>query len=288
VLVEANIRCAEDFGMEQLSAISDPYRETEGFGGEIVFHENAVPECVRPPLADDRDLDRLPVPDPRQARRMRDRIDAIRLMRERTGDRYSVLGWVEGPAAEAVDLRGVSSFLMELLDDPDWCGGLMDRCTATAIDFALAQVEAGADTIGIGDAICSQISPGVYEEQVLPRQQRLCAAIREAGARVRLHICGQTRHLWNGFRQLPLDLVDVDHLVDMTEIRAALGPGQMLVGNLDPSAELRFGEPARIRDGLERVRRAAGARWMVSAGCEIPSGTPVENLAALCEPLDPD
>ena len=285
VLAEANIRCAEDFGMEQLSAISDPYRETAGFGGEVVFHENAVPECVRPPLADDRDLGRLAVPDPFEAPRMRDRIDGVRLMRERTGDNYSVLGWIEGPAAEAADLRGVSEFLMDMMEEPEWCGELMDRCADAGIAFAFAQIAAGADTIGVGDAICSQISPDLYEELVLPRQQRLLAAIGEAGGRVRLHICGQTRHLWNGFRQLPLDLVDVDHLVDMAAIREALGPQPVLVGNVDPSAELRFGKPERIRHLLAAARAAAGPRWMASAGCEIPSGTPEENLRALCEPI---
>lgn len=285
VLVEANIRCAEDFGMDQLSAISDPYRETAGFGGGIVFHENAVPECVRPPLAEDQDLGLLPVPDPLEAPRMRDRIDGVRLMRERTGEQYSVLGWVEGPAAEAADLRGVSEFLMDMMEEPEWCAGLMDRCTDAGIGFARAQIEAGADTIGIGDAICSQISPDLYEEMVLPRQRRLCAAIKEAGGRIRLHICGQTRHLWDGYRQLPLDLVDVDHLVDMAEIRAVLGPEPVLVGNLDPTADLRYGDPARIRAGLVAARAAAGPRWMASAGCEIPSGTPVENLRALCEPM---
>ena len=285
VLVEANLRCGEDFGMDQLSAISDPYRETAGFGGEIVFHENAVPECVRPPLAEDQDFGRLPVPDPLEAPRMRDRIDGVRLMRERTGDQYSVLGWIEGPAAEAADLRGVSEFLMDMMEEPQWCAELMERCTDAGIEFARAQIEAGADTIGVGDAICSQISPDLYEEMVLPRQQRLCAAIKEAGGRIRLHICGQTRHLWNGYRQLPLDLVDVDHLVDMAEIREALGPEPVLVGNLDPTADLRYGDPARIRAGLVEARAAAGLRWMASAGCEIPSGTPVENLRALCEPM---
>ena len=48
VLVEANIRCAQEFGFDQVSCISDPYRETEGFGAEIKYHENGVPECVRP------------------------------------------------------------------------------------------------------------------------------------------------------------------------------------------------------------------------------------------------
>ena len=37
VLVEANLRCVEDFGFDQVSVISDPYRETTGFGGEVEF-----------------------------------------------------------------------------------------------------------------------------------------------------------------------------------------------------------------------------------------------------------
>lgn len=40
VLIESNLRCAKDFGIDQLSCISDPYRETAGFGAEIRFHEN--------------------------------------------------------------------------------------------------------------------------------------------------------------------------------------------------------------------------------------------------------
>ena len=86
VLVEANLRCARDFGMEQLSTISDPYRETEGFGAEIRYHENAVPECVHPPLADVADVSSAKVPDPGASVRMKDRLDAIRLYREKVGE----------------------------------------------------------------------------------------------------------------------------------------------------------------------------------------------------------
>src|SRR5512146_445786 len=64
VLVEANLRCAEEFGMDQVSTISDPYRETAGFGGEIEFVKDGVPRCHKPPLADALDLSRLKKPDP--------------------------------------------------------------------------------------------------------------------------------------------------------------------------------------------------------------------------------
>jgi MtaA/CmuA family methyltransferase len=289
VLVEANVCCAEEFGLDQLSTISDPYRETSGFGAEIRFHRDGVPECVSPPLAGvdpaQVDLGILGLPDPRESSRMRDRIEAATAYRQRTGDHYSVLGWVEGPAALAADLRGLSEFLMDLMEEPEWSGRLMDLCVDTALAFALAQIEAGADTIGVGDAICSQISGEAYRDLILPRELRLVEGIRAAGARVRLHACGQTKHLWSGMAALPVDILDCDHMVDMQAARRALGAKVVLAGNIDPVVGLRFGMPAAIRDRIRLCSREASGRFMVSAGCEVPSGTPQENLRALCEPL---
>jgi len=291
VLVDANLRCAEEFGFDQLSAISDPYRETAGFGAEIRFHPNAVPECVRPPLAEatpgDDSPAQLVVPDPAAAPRMRDRLDALRLYRQLAGDRYSVLGWIEGPAALAADVRGVADFLMDLLEEPAWAGQLMDVCVDTGIRFAHAQIAAGADTIGIGDAICSQISGAVYLEHILPRQRRLLQAVKAAGARIRLHICGQTRHLWSGLRTLPIDILDCDHMVDLAAARAVMPASFVLAGNLNPVAVMRFGRAEEIPAQVRACARAAGNRYLIGAGCEIPSGTPAENLRALCAPLRP-
>lgn len=286
VLVEANLRCAEDFGIDQVSTISDPYRETAAFGAEIRYHENSVPECVRPPLADVEagvtPLSSLRPPVPDSHVRMRDRIDAVRLYREQAGDRYSILGWVEGPAALSADLRGLSEFLMDLMEEPEWSGDLLDLATETAIHFALAQIAAGADTIGVGDAICSQISGEVHRELVLPRQRRLMDAIQAAGARVRLHICGQTRQLWEGLRTLPINILDCDHMVDLVAARAVFPAATVLAGNIDPVKVMRFGPAEAIAPLVAACAKAAAPAFMVAAGCEVPSGTPNENLLALC------
>jgi MtaA/CmuA family methyltransferase len=243
VLVEANMRCAEEFGIDQLSTISDPYRETAGFGAEIRFHENSVPECVKPPLSGTDDLDGLVIPDPQTAPRMRDRLDAIRLYVEKDAGRHSILGWVEGPGALAADLRGLSDFYMDMLEDPQWCGRLLDICMEAGIRFAAAQIEAGADTIGIGDAMCSQVSAQSHLELIQPRQKKLIEAIHARGARVRLHICGQTRHLWPGLTSLGVDILDCDHMVDLSAARKAFGPTLVLAGNIDPVSGVRNGTP---------------------------------------------
>jgi len=96
VLVEANLRCAEEFGIDQLSAISDPYGRRRVRRADRV-PRNGVPICLKPPLEEDPDLARLSRPDPLKAPRMRDRVDAVSAYKARAGGRYSIMGWVEDP-----------------------------------------------------------------------------------------------------------------------------------------------------------------------------------------------
>ena len=284
VLVEANLACATDFGMDQVSCISDPYRETQGFGGVVEFVHDGVPRCTAP-LADNRDLSRLAAPDPLRSERMADRVAAARLYGQRVGGVASILGWVEGPAAEAADLRGVGAFLIDLMDDEAYAGELMDRCVEVGVAFAKAQMGAGCDTIGIGDAIASQVSADLYDRLIQPREKALVRSIQAAGGRAKLHICGNITHLLPGISDLGVDVLDVDHMVDMAVVREAVGPRTVLAGNLDPVTAIRNGTPASIREALRRVYETVGNPWIVNAGCEIPAGTPSGNLKALCEPL---
>ncbi len=286
VLVEANLRCAEDFGFDQLSVISDPYRETSGFGGEVAYLRDAVPECIRRPLADTLDLFALKIPDPVTSERMRDRVQGVEALAAQ-GPEYSVLGWVEGPAAESATLRGTENLFMDLIEEPAFCEDLMDRCVEVGLQFARAQLNRGADTIGVGDAVVSQVSPEIYGELIRPRQVRLMQGIRDMGGKVRLHICGNITHLLDQFAGLPLDVLDVDHLVDLGTARRAMGKQVVLSGNLDPVAGVMKGTPESIRQAVAAMAAAAGAPYCVNAGCEIPSGTPVENVKALCTPFSP-
>jgi MtaA/CmuA family methyltransferase len=285
VLVEANRRCAENFVFDQLSAISDPYRETQGFGAAIEYVVDGVPRCEKAPLADTTDLSRLEKPDPRTSVRMLDRVRAIEEYKRMAYRQYSILGWVEGPAAEMATLRTPSNFLTDLFDEPEWAGTLMERCVDVGIEFAAAQIEAGADTIGIGDAIASQVSPKLYEQLIWPREKRLVDGIHARGGVVRLHICGKIMHLLPGIARLGCDVVDLDWQNDIAEARRILGPKPALVANLNPVADVQDSNPAAIREALRRAHKAAGNPFMVGAGCEIPLNTPDANLKALCEPL---
>jgi uroporphyrinogen-III decarboxylase len=103
------------------------------------------------------------------------------------------------------------------------------------------------------------------------------------GARTRLHICGRTRRLLPLLADLAVDILDLDWMVPIEEARAACGPDQVLLGNIDPVALLRNGAPADVRDGIRRCHAAAGRRYVVAAGCEVVRDTPLRNLLEMVE-----
>jgi MtaA/CmuA family methyltransferase len=283
VLAKAQVAVAEAFGFDHVSAISDPAREVSDLGGAVEWFDNQPPAIVesRALLQDKARLEALKVPDMAAPGRMRDRIDAVTLLAQMTGRTRIVEGWVEGPCALAADLRGLNTLMLDFYDDPEFVGVLLRFVVAMEAAFARAQIEAGADLIGVGDAAASLIGPRLYASFVLPRQRELVAGIKAAGARVRLHICGSTRKILGGMGSLGCDLVDLDSLAPMAEGRKAMGREQVLLGNLDPVRVLRGGTPESITGELEDCYRAAGPRYIVGAGCEVPRGTPAENLSAL-------
>lgn len=284
-LVAANLKIASDFGSDILDVMSDPYREMVDWGGQVEYLPDAVPRCVRAPLAEAKDLRGLVKPRIVAGTRMANAIQAIQAYKESQRQHYGITGWVEGPAAEAGVLRGHEAFLIDLMTDEVYAGELMDRCVDVAISFAQAQIQAGADTIGVGDAIVSQMSPDLAGRMVQPRQARLVDAIHEMGGLVRLHICGKIDHLMEIIKSLHVDILDCDWMVDMARARDVLGTDVTLGGNLDPVNAVMKGTPESIRDDLQRVYEAVGNPWLVNAGCEIPADTPHENLKALCEPI---
>jgi MtaA/CmuA family methyltransferase len=283
VMAEAQIKTAQTFGFDYVSTISDPTREAADLGANIQWYDDRPPAILEDEalLADKAVLARMNVPDAFAGGRMEDRVRGIKLLHDRVGKELFVEGWVEGPCAEAADLRGINRLMMDFSDDPEFVHDLFDFTLALAIRFAKAQIEAGADIIGIGDAAASLVGPRIYKEFVWPWQKKLVDSIHANGGRVRLHICGNTRRILDGMGTLGCELVDIDYPVPMDQARAQTGPRQTLAGNLDPVRDLRDGSPEKIVQSLEALQQQVGAQWIVAAGCELVRDTPHENVHAM-------
>jgi len=284
VLVDGQLATAERYGLDYVSVISDPAREACDLGAPISFFDNLPPAVQEDNtlLKDKATLADLKQPDPHaEGSRMLDRIQGAALLRERVGDDLAVEGWIEGPCAEGADLRGLNTLMLDFYDDPDWIRDLFEFIIAMELDFAKAQIAAGCDLIGCGDAAASLIGPQLYNEFVWPYEKRLFDAIHDAGGRIRLHICGNTRAILEPMGRLGCEMIDLDFMVPVDEARAQMGPDQVLLGNLDPVHAVREGTPESIREGLAACHAAAGEAYIVGAGCEIVRDTPPDNFLAM-------
>lgn len=282
-LVEAQLRTAEEFEFDYVSAISDPAREAADCGARIEYPEDQPPAIVESEalLTEKRRLAELEAPEPLSGGRMHDRVRAVELLAEKTAGERIVEGWIEGPCAEAADLRGINHLMMDFFDDADFVKDLFEFVLEMELSFAKAQVDAGAELIGVGDAAASLVGPRIYEEFVWPYEKKLVDGLHEMGARVRLHICGDTRRILAPMGRLGCDIVDLDYPSPVADARAAMDENQVLLGNLDPVRELRDGTPASIEEAIQRCHREAGPAFIVGAGCEIVRDTPQENVRAL-------
>jgi MtaA/CmuA family methyltransferase len=283
VLADAQVKTAEMFGFDYVSAISDPAREAADLGATIKWYDDQPPAFVEASalFAEKSALARIEARDPIPGGRMEDRLRGIERLRHRVGRELFVEGWVEGPCAEGADLRGIGRLMTDFIDDPEFVQALFAFTVDHAAQFAGLQIDAGADIIGIGDAAASLVGPRIYKEFVWPWQKRLVDAIHARGGRVRLHICGNTRRILEGMGALGCAMVDIDYPVSLAEARAAMGPRQTLAGNLNPVKDVRSGTPETIVQALEERYAQTAPQWIVAAGCEIVRDTPHENVHAL-------
>jgi MtaA/CmuA family methyltransferase len=284
ILVEAQIRTAERFDFDHVSGITET-REAPDCGARIQYFDDqpyAIDE-QHARLADKTALAALPLPALLGGGHMHDRVQALALLKERVGHERIIEGWVEGPCGAAADLRGINTLMLDFYDDPGFVRALFDFAVELALRFGQAQLGAGADLIGVGDPAASLVGPRIYQEFVWPYQKRLVDGLHALGARVRLHICGNTRPILGAMGWLGCEIVDIDSLVSLEEARRKMGPKQVLLGNIDPVRVLRDGSPDSVRAAIAECHRQAGPAYLLGAGCEVPRGTPPENLRAMTE-----
>ncbi len=285
-LSEAQLEMFERYRVDAVTACSDAFRISADLGGEMEFPENQTPHLKTPLLRTVEDFRALRRPDPmRPGSRMRDRVDAVEALKKHTGGRALVCGWVEMPFAEVCDWFGVENVMMMLYDEPEFVHEALSFAAELEIDFAKAQIAAGAALVGCGDAAASLISAKFFEEFALPYERRVTEGIRAAGGYSKLHICGNTTQSLQMLARSGASLVNIDSLVDFGRACQVFGAARVpFKGNADPVRDLLNAAPeAAAATGRALIARAKGLPFMLSAGCEIPAAVSDEVYFAFAD-----
>lgn len=279
VKCKAMLKCAEDFSIDWVTVMSDPYAETEAYGAKFSYPEDGLPEPAEDMFPDISDIEKIGKIDALENPRMLNRINEIKEYKRLCGDKYFTVGWVEGPMAEYADIRGFGNACMDLYDSPDKIAKVADIITENAINFITHQVKAGAHCIGIGEAACSQIGPALYKELFFERDKAIVNHIHSLGAYAKLHICGNTTSILPDMIKTGADIIDIDHLVgSMKPFVGLLNHNQVFSGNSDPVSIIQNGKADTIMNSVRACYEETNHRCIISAGCEIPPGTTIDNF----------
>ena len=284
LLAEGMLRCYERYHLDVLWTISDSVREPGDVGAEVVVPEKGVPYCPVPFIRDAEDFARLKLIQPWEGPAMSDRIESVRVLKEAAKGEAPVVGWVEGAFAAACNFMDVQPFMMFMLEEPEAARDLLDYCYELELRFALAQVAEGAEIIGIGDAAASLIGPALYEEYAFDYEKRMIDAIHAAGAKVKLHVCGNINASMDRMVENGTDILDIDHMVDFARAARLMKGRGCVCGNFNPVTVALFGTPEDVRRESLRCANTA-ENTIVAAGCEIPLATDPANLLAVYEAL---
>ena len=282
---KAMVTFARTYGLDWLHPAGWPYCEAIAYGLQVSFPDDGLPMAKEPLIRDpETDLERIRPLDIESSPTMMNRVEGVHFNKKTVGDEFFLAAHCEGPLAEYTDLRGVENGFMDLIMYPDEVTDAMKVIVDNAKRWIRLQVQAGADCVSIGEAVCSQISESMYAELIQPLHQELADYIRLLGVYSKFHICGNITHLIPRLIKMGINIIDVDHMVELKpEYYAAMSPDQCFCGNIDPVAQLRYGTPESIQKAVSALMKNSAGKLMLASGCEVPKGTPVENYRAFHE-----
>jgi len=204
-------------------------------------------------------------------------LKALRLLRERLGDRVVIVGKVMGPWTLSYHMMGMEEFLVSTKLDPTRVRRSMEMLKQVSLAFAQAQIQAGADIICLADhASGGIVSPLAYRDFLLPLHQEIFSAI---GAPTVLHCCGNTTDRVKYFAASGVDCYHFESQVDLGSAVAEARGKMTLMGNINNPTVLLQGSQEDVQTACRKAIQ--GGVQILAPECAVPLITPLENLRAL-------
>lgn len=229
-------------------------------------------------------LRRFKVPDAKKEMRLPIHLEMIRRLKAALGDTVCVTGRIAAPFTAPALIYGIDKWLMAMLEEPELVRDNVRFFIDHQIAFGKAQIEAGADTLWLGDCVADShfMRPAHYMEFAFEPAARVIEAINKAGGMILYH-SGETSlpHLKQQ-AQLPPCAINVGEGPSIAEVQRSLGVKKCLMGNFDPKF-LRDATAAQVAAATEAMVREnmPGGSYIFDTGEGVMYTTPPENVEAM-------
>jgi len=177
---------------------------------------------------------------------------------------------------------------MKLLTDPVTVHIVLEKSTRFLTDYARAYKAAGVQGIVIAEPAAGLISPAHCDEFSSRYVKQIVDAVQDENFMVVLHNCGNTMKLIPSMLSTNAQGFHFGNVVNMLDILPQMPDTILAFGNIDPATTFRHGTAddvkTKTRDLLESTEDYRN--FVLSSGCDIPPGTPLENIDAFFTALE--
>ena len=260
--------------------------EAEAFGTPIKFGAEENPTVLEGVVNEPAEIEKLPIPKIGFARTV-ETLRAAKLCAETITDRPT-LGGLIGPFSLAGRLTEMSKFMLWAAMDPTATHALLEKGTTFLIDYAKAFKAAGCNGIIMAEPAAGLISPKMSKEFSANYIKRVVDAVQDESFIFVLHNCGKTEKMVDVLLSTGASALHVGNAVDIRNILAQTPKHVPVMGNLDPAGIFRLGTTEIVYEAATALleRTAEFPNFVLSSGCDIPPGTPLENVLAFFRALD--
>lgn len=227
-------------------------------------------------------------PNPADPHRLKHLNELVRRCKEKK----AIIYFLNDAYAIPARLRGVESFMMDLIMDPDYVRRLIDISVDFNCQLAECALKAGADIIASGDDYAFNsgplISPELFDEFVKPGLAKVVQHVHACGGLFIKHSDGKLDKLLDMVISTGIDCLNpIDPMagMDLADIKKRYGKNLTLMGNFDCSNLMTFGTPEEVgrvvRNCIETGKPGGG--YILSSSNSITSAAKPENFLAVLE-----
>lgn len=284
----AHLHAVEKYGYDCILIDLDTTLLAEAMGAKRDCTPGEPGHIAAPAIGSLDEVDKLKVVNPERDGRIPVLLEAVRIMVKKAGNEVSIRGNADQCAFSLAGLlRGMQDFLMDLASEPDHHGitRLLEVCYQSHLAVHRAVKKAGAHFTSLGDSPAGpdMLSPKMFERYARPYEERLVKELAADGTFVAIHICGDTTKILPSLSRYPSCGFELDYKTDSRRAKESVGGKHVLFGNIDPSGVIARGTAAEVARKTRELISIwkPGGRFILNAGCAIPSTTPPENIRAL-------
>ncbi|MFH0990045.1 MAG: uroporphyrinogen decarboxylase family protein [bacterium] len=279
---EHHSRCVQALAAKYPSTgvvhLMDLSLEAEAFGSPIAFSEEEVPFVSGRLVSDADSIQQLSIPDV-GAGRTSEFLKAVALTAAAIKGK-PIFGGTIGPFSLAGRLFDIAEAMTSMLLEPEIMHVLLDKCTNFLTEYAKAIKQAGANGLLMAEPAAGLLSPGMCHEFSSTYVKRIIDTVQSDDFTVILHNCGNTEGLIESMLSTGAKAIHLGNAVNIAEILPRIPAPTLLFGNVDPAHTFRHGTPEQVYKVVRSLLQetASYANYVISSGCDIPPGTPIENV----------